>query len=44
MSAASPEPMLGAKVKPDPAAIIATNVRGNNRTFVQLSLGSELDV
>ena len=40
MSAASPEPMLGAKNKPGPAAIIPTKGSRNNRTFVQFGLGS----
>jgi len=38
MSAASPEPMLGAKVKPGPEAIIPTKAFPNNRTFVQFGL------
>ena len=44
MSAASPEPMLGTEVNPGPVAIIPTNALGNNRTFVQMCLGSNLDV
>ncbi len=43
MSAASPEPMLGAKVKPGPGQSFPLIVVRNNRTFVQFCLGPKLD-